>query len=147
MGKRPTKDGSGKPLSGPVIPFGAEISYKPISPKDKDRLHQFGITVLSGIFIGYALQTGGGWTGDLLLIDWEDVENAESFRDIYVKRFKAQEVNVLQTNGTFRFPCADGSLKQSGKILPNPLRRKTQPPKQSISSAEGDLSHLEKEEE
>ena len=63
-GKTPYERRFGEAFSGPVIPFGAEISYKPIAPKDKDRLHQFGITVLSGIFIGYALQTGGGWTGD-----------------------------------------------------------------------------------
>ena len=84
-----------------VISFGAEISYKPISPKDKDRLRQFGITVLSGIFIGYALQTGGGWTGDLLLVDWEDVENAESVRDIYATRLKAQKSMCRKRMGLF----------------------------------------------
>ena len=32
----------GKDCEAPVIPFGAEIEYYPISPKDKDRVHQLG---------------------------------------------------------------------------------------------------------
>ena len=59
----------GTDFEGPLIPFGAEINYKPISQKDKARLHVFGKTVLSGIFIGYDQQEGGGWSGDLCVLD------------------------------------------------------------------------------
>ena len=67
---------------------------------------------MSGVFIGYALQSGGGWTGDLFVAEWEDIKSAYRFTYIHVKRFKAQEVNASQINGQFRFLCADGSLKQ-----------------------------------
>ena len=90
-----------EPFSGPVIPFGAEITYKPITDKDKARLHQFGIKVLSGVFIGYSLNIGGGWSGDLLVADWEDIEAAERPKDVYIKRFKAQEVKAAMVNNQF----------------------------------------------
>ena len=67
----------GPGFSGPLIPFGPEITYLPITEKDKARLHQFGSKVLSGIFLGYEQQEGGGWSGDLLVLDWEEIENAE----------------------------------------------------------------------
>ena len=45
----------GMPFNGSVIPFEAMVEYHPISAKDLSRLHQFGPTVLPGIFVGYAL--------------------------------------------------------------------------------------------
>ena len=44
--------------------------------------------------------TGGGWTGDLLF----------------------QEVQVDTCRGTVIFPCADGSIKQEGHVVPRPHR-------------------------
>ena len=43
----------GEDFRGPIIPCGAEITYKPIRKKDEERLHKFGDQVLSGIFLGY----------------------------------------------------------------------------------------------
>ena len=45
---------------GPLIPFAAKVSYKPISSKDEARLHQFGKTYASwnlhGISITYGMR-------------------------------------------------------------------------------------------
>ena len=54
-GKTPYERRFGEPFEGPVIPFGAMVEYHPISAKDRSRLHQFGKTVLPGIFLRYAL--------------------------------------------------------------------------------------------
>ena len=59
----------GSDYLGPLIPFGAEISYLPITDKDKARCHQLGSKLLFGIFLGYDQQAGGGWSGDLLVAD------------------------------------------------------------------------------
>ena len=64
-----------EPFKGPFIPFGAEITYLPITEKDKKRCHGFGSKVISGIFLVYVQQEGGGWTGDLEVLDWEQIEN------------------------------------------------------------------------
>ena len=65
--------------------FWAEITYLSITEKDKARLHQFGLKVLSGIFLGYEQQEGGGWSGEPLVLDWEEIENPEHFSDIHIK--------------------------------------------------------------
>ena len=73
------------PLDGPIRSCGADILYKPISQKDKHRLHQFGKKVLTGI--KYAPHTRGGWTRDLPIAGWVDLEkNVAS--EVHVKKFK-----------------------------------------------------------
>ena len=59
-----------------MMPFEAGFFLYPTSTKDKkSRPHQFWTKVLSGMLIGYALNSGGGWTGDLIIADWHDIEN------------------------------------------------------------------------
>ena len=81
----------GEDFRGPLIPFGAEINYKPSSQQDKDRLHAFGAVLRSGIFVGCQQHAGGGWTGDLLIADSTEIENAPSPSAVYTKRFKAAD--------------------------------------------------------
>ena len=57
-GKTPHERRFGKPFKGPIIPFGSLVEYYTISAKDESRIHQFGKTVLPGLFLGYALYTG-----------------------------------------------------------------------------------------
>ena len=92
--------------------MGAEIVYKPYSDKDIARLHKFGSNMLPGIFLGYVQQSGGGWSGDLRVLDQEQIENALDISEIHERRLKAAEVEVLMDGENFRFPLADGSLKQ-----------------------------------
>ena len=40
----------GQDFRGPMIPFGAQIKYKPITDQDIARLHSFGDKLLPGIF-------------------------------------------------------------------------------------------------
>ena len=50
-GRTPWHKRFGRPFKGPIIPFGAEVQYKPITAKDKDRLHAMGSQLLSGVFV------------------------------------------------------------------------------------------------
>ena len=97
------KNRFGSDFSGPLIPFGAEVTYLPITQKDKGKSHAFGSKVLAGIFLGYSQQAGGGWSGDLLIADWEEVASAQAFTDIHVKRLKAQEVTPRVLGEKFSF--------------------------------------------
>ena len=54
-GETPCERRCNSPLDGPTIPFGAEVKFDPTSSEDPGRVHQFGTTVLTNIFIGYAL--------------------------------------------------------------------------------------------
>ena len=81
-------------FNGPSMPFGRLVEYIPITAKDKSRVQQF-----------------GGWSGDLMIADCEDLHESEACA-IYVNRLKSQ------ANGTLRFPnrprpslLAEGSLE------------------------------------
>ena len=100
----------GKEFYGPIIPFGCHCSYLPITPQDKARLPQFGSNNLDGIFVGYSQHAGGGWDGDLLIVDWDELAEAEFSYQVAVKRFKAPEVTILKFGDKFRFPLAEGML-------------------------------------
>ena len=73
-GQSPHERRFNSPLDEPIVPIGAEVKFFPISSKDQGRVHQFGKKVLPGIFIGYALNAGRSWTGDLLKADTEDLK-------------------------------------------------------------------------
>ena len=60
------------------------------------RVHGMGDPLLDAIFFGFAQPAGGGWTGDLLVVDLFELEAAGNFNDplcVNVKRFKADEVH------------------------------------------------------
>ena len=84
-GKTPYERRFGQPLKGPIIPFGSLVEYHPISSKGQSRIHQFGKTVLPGLFLGYALFAGGIWKGDVLIADLEELETMDA-SEIYSKR-------------------------------------------------------------
>lgn len=50
----------GENFKGPILPFGCEIRYKPITKDDIARCHKYGDKMLPGIFLGYDIQSGGG---------------------------------------------------------------------------------------
>ena len=90
-GKTASEKRYGKTFDGPSIPFGTLVEYIPITAKDKSRIHQFGQKTLKGIFLGYVLRAVRGWSGDLMIADYEDLQESEA-SEIYVKGFKNQEV-------------------------------------------------------
>ena len=45
------------------------VEHHPTSAKDMSSLHQFGPQVLSGIFHGYVLSSGGIWKGNVMVAD------------------------------------------------------------------------------
>jgi len=100
---------------GKMIPFGAYITYMPNKPVDVARIRKFGSQVLDGIFVGYHEQYGGFWSGDFFIVDWEELEMATDVDKINVKRFKADEVQIIYNDkGEFRSPIVEGDLKQPG---------------------------------
>ena len=63
------------------------INFHLFFAKHQGRLHQFGTKVFPVIFSGYALIPEGGWTGDLLIVDTEDLKTMPP-SEIHVKEFK-----------------------------------------------------------
>ena len=72
------------------------------------------------------LRVGGGWSGDVLIVGGEDLENLSAF-DVHVERFKPQDA---EQEGKLLFPRADGSFILS--IFPKPFAAKC-PPGETLS--------------
>ena len=89
--------------------------------------------------LGCQQKSGGGWGKDLLVADWDAIENAEHVSDIYPKRFKHKEIEVKTTNGKFVFPLAEVILRQPG----SDRHRNSS----SRRRAKGDLEHDDAQEE
>ena len=49
--------------------------------------------------MGYTQHAGGGWTGDLEVADWEEIERAQTPSQVHIKRFKAQEIIPMTLDG------------------------------------------------
>ena len=71
--------------------------------------------------MGYAQQAGGGRSGDLLVVDWAELEQPDTLSDVAIRRFKAKEVPPVKLLD-FVFPVAAGRLKQT-------TARTSKPPK------------------
>ena len=84
-----------KDFDGPLIAFGSEISYLPIRLKDKKRTHASSSKDLPGIFLGYEQQAGGWFSGNLCVVDWEEMFDASSIESIHIKTTKHQEVTQI----------------------------------------------------
>ena len=112
LGKRetPYERRFGESSKGPIIPFGAPVEYLPSSEKEKARIHQFGMKVLPGIFLGYALTAGGIWKGGILIADVEKLEKLDA-SEKYSRRLNANGVRITQKAGDSVFLVADGSAK------------------------------------
>ena len=112
-GKTPYERRFGQPFEGPIVPFGSLVECHPVTAKDQSRIHQFGKTVLPGLFLGHALYAEGIWKGDILMSDLEELETMDAL-EIYAKRLNAKEVIFPRENGKFIFPITDGPIKLPG---------------------------------
>ena len=83
--------------------------------------------MLDGIFIGYVQHAGGGWTGDLWVIDKEEISTAEYLSDVTHKRFTNVEVDIIKDGEEFKFPMIEEELDQPGGRPPF-VRRKRKTP-------------------
>ena len=54
------------------------------------------------IILRYALNSGRGRTGDLIIAEWHDIENNVA-SEVHVKRLKSKEVGIKNLQGCFYF--------------------------------------------
>ena len=50
-------------------------------------------------FLGYGQHAGGGWSEEVAIIDWDELNNAELVSEVHVKTFKYKEVKPVKYEG------------------------------------------------
>ena len=78
--------------------------------------------VLPRTFVGYDLNSGEGWTEDLIIAYLHDIDNNVASK-VHVKRFKSTGVRIEILQGTLIFSCADGSLNKESHAQRQTLRQ------------------------
>ena len=63
------------PIRGPIVPFGAEILYRPISTEDKNRLLHSAHKSSQAFLLDMPQNAGSGWTGDLRVAGAEELKD------------------------------------------------------------------------
>ena len=77
----------GAPFTGPLIPFGAEISYKSVvADHNTSHGNKFGTSSRKGILVGYWVNPGGAWSKDYLVFDLDTIRQNKDARRIRVRR-------------------------------------------------------------
>ena len=109
-GKTPFERRFGEPFSGPILPFGWMIGYRPIFVKDQSRLHQFGKKkkVLSGHLHWKCVACGGGICGHRRHGKFGRVRNSRSETQCERGSNAAKAVTHL-------FPCRRWNSQVGGK--------------------------------
>ena len=98
----------GEDFDGPIIPFGCAVTYKPSRKKDQEALAKLGQKTCEGIFMGYHQKAGGGWSGDVDILDSLELTTAGDIEEVHTKRIAAAEMVVTKLDGDFLFPIKHG---------------------------------------
>ena len=101
-GKTPYERRFWKPFKGLINPLGSLVQYYTISARDQSRIHQFGMKVLPGLFLGYALYASGIWKGDIMVADIEELETMDA-SEIYSKKTQCERGDVSQRKRRIKF--------------------------------------------
>ena len=78
IGRHHTKGGSENHLTDQFSRLEQWSNITFLSAKDLSRLHLFGPIVLPGVFLGYVLNSGGIWKGDIMVADIEEFEQMDA---------------------------------------------------------------------
>ena len=59
--------------------------------------------------MGYHQKAGGGWSGDVDILDSVDLTTAGEIDELYTKRISASEMTVTKLRGEFVFPIVENN--------------------------------------
>ena len=79
----------------------------------------------------------------MYVADQEEIQNAESFGEILVRRLSAHNVEAVKINEKFRFPLAEGTISQPGAGGSRTRARKAKLRRQKEEAEEENLAERE----
>ena len=83
--------------------------------------------VKRGVFVGYVLNAGGGWTGDIDILDAVELSNAQLHSEATCRRINFKEIDVdKDAKEDFIFPVLSEEWEQpsDSKNMTRTIRKK-----------------------
>ena len=84
------KNMTGEEFKGKAIPFGAKVYFKPTDTREKTYSHKFDPKGIPGVFAGYVVTVGQGWSRKYRVWDMKEFANVNLSMDAAVPRRLAQ---------------------------------------------------------
>ena len=105
-GQSAWKSMTGEDFKGKAIPFGAKVYFKPTDTREKSYSHKFDPKGIPGIFAGYTITVGQGWSRKYRVWDMKEFTNANLSNDAAVPRRLAQpyQTEVVHLPEVITFP-------------------------------------------
>ena len=85
----------GQPFKGPIIPFGSLVELSPYNCEGSVKNPSIWKESL-GLFLGYALYSGGIWKGDVLVADLEELETMDRIGNL-LEKTQCERGDISQT--------------------------------------------------
>ena len=108
------------PFDGPVVPCWAEFNLIQSPRKTQVISVTWAQRYFQEFFIGCALGSGGGWTGDLIIADWRTTLRTTSRQKFTSRGSSPKKLDSRNCRKHSYFFCADGS--QDKKVKPYATR-------------------------
>ena len=86
---------TGEDFKGKAIPFGAKVYFKPTDTREKTYSHKFDPKGIPGIFAGYVITVGQGWSRKYRVWDMKEFANANLSNDAAV----TEEIGATISDG------------------------------------------------
>ena len=109
-----------------MVPFGALLDFRPPEPLLK-KLPKMQSRGVPGLFLGYALLTGGRWSGDYLVSPLSDWGASELGSRKKIRVFRVKEIFFDATPEKITFPMREVMDKVTRSILVPPKGMTTDP--------------------
>ena len=105
-------------FQGKALSFGCTIRYLPSAEREVEKREKLDPALRDGIFVGYRLHTGGVWTGQYEVIDFEAYAQIHSGNGCTAYMHAVSEIYVPGSAGDDQakhptFPVAEGRFSES----------------------------------
>ena len=105
-------------FAGKSLPYGCKIRYLPSAEKEVEKREKLDPSMRDGLFVGYRFHTGGKWTGQYKVIDYEAYAKIQAGTGYTAFVHAVSEIYVPGSAGDDQekhptFPVAEGLLAEA----------------------------------
>jgi len=106
----------GEDCPAKIVMFGQEVEYYPLDPLIKNKTPKYAEKTRKAVFMDYvqSVRTGGKWAKSYLVLDYEDIRNATTYKRLTLTPVRMSELIVPQhvdPNAPIIFPLVENIVR------------------------------------